>query len=225
MSSNFKNINFTVQQENVGSLLFLDVKVCRKNGLFVTSVYRKPTLSWIFTNYESFIPTYQKRELLHTLLLRSFSIYCDFKTFHFEIDHLKTKKTNYHLNLINYIRLKLRFWMHLKEMFLSRYPSWEVLRFKLRKTFKNYSVINWRPAISKSVLRHLLESKAFSPSRIRYLRCYFQELLTSIGVVAAMLPIMERSNAICEHLGISHLSRKKVKIDNSKLMAIQEHLL
>ena len=30
---------------------------------------------------------------------------------------------------------------------------------------------------------------------------------------------------ICEHLGISHLTGKKVKIDNSKLTAIQEHLL
>ena len=30
---------------------------------------------------------------------------------------------------------------------------------------------------------------------------------------------------ICEHLGISHLTGKKVKIDNNKLMAFQEHLL
>ena len=30
---------------------------------------------------------------------------------------------------------------------------------------------------------------------------------------------------ICEHLGISHLTEEKVKIDNNKLMAIQEHLL
>ena len=30
---------------------------------------------------------------------------------------------------------------------------------------------------------------------------------------------------ICEHLGISHLTGKKVKIDNIKLTAIQEHLL
>ena len=30
---------------------------------------------------------------------------------------------------------------------------------------------------------------------------------------------------ICEHLGISHLTKKKVKIDNNKLTAIQEHLL
>ena len=30
---------------------------------------------------------------------------------------------------------------------------------------------------------------------------------------------------ICEHLGIPHLTEKKVKIDNNKLTAIQEHLL
>ena len=30
---------------------------------------------------------------------------------------------------------------------------------------------------------------------------------------------------ICEHLGISHITGKKVKIDSNKLMAIQEHLL
>ena len=30
---------------------------------------------------------------------------------------------------------------------------------------------------------------------------------------------------ICEHLGISQLTRKKVKIDNKKLKVIQEHLL
>ena len=30
---------------------------------------------------------------------------------------------------------------------------------------------------------------------------------------------------ICEHLGISYLTEKKVKIDNNKLTAIQEHLL
>ena len=30
---------------------------------------------------------------------------------------------------------------------------------------------------------------------------------------------------ICEHLGISHLTDKKVKIDNNKLTTIQEHVL
>ena len=79
------SFNFTVEHENIGLLSFIDVNICAKNGKFVTSVYRKPTFSGVFTNFESFIPMYQKRGLLHTLLHRSFSICCDFKTFHFEI--------------------------------------------------------------------------------------------------------------------------------------------
>ena len=35
MSSKHQNINFTVLQKNIGSLLFLEVKICRKNGKFV----------------------------------------------------------------------------------------------------------------------------------------------------------------------------------------------
>ena len=45
LSSKHQNINFTVEKENVGSIPFLDVKICRKNGKFVTCVYRKPTFS------------------------------------------------------------------------------------------------------------------------------------------------------------------------------------
>ena len=80
MASKHQNINFTVEQENVGSLSFLEVKICRRNGKFVTSVHRKTTFSGVFTNYESLIPAYQKRGILHTLLHRSFIICYDFQT-------------------------------------------------------------------------------------------------------------------------------------------------
>ena len=40
MSSKHQNINFTVEQEEFCSLLYLDIKICRKNLKFVTSVYR-----------------------------------------------------------------------------------------------------------------------------------------------------------------------------------------
>ena len=45
----------------------------------------------------------EKRGLLHTLLHRSFSICCDFKTFHSETDNLKTIliTNNYPLNFID----------------------------------------------------------------------------------------------------------------------------
>ena len=81
----------------------LDLQICHENGKFITSVYRKPTFTRVYTNYEGCIPTYQKRGLLHTLLHWGFCICCDFKTFQFEIDHLKNilKKNNYPLNFID----------------------------------------------------------------------------------------------------------------------------
>ena len=59
-------------------------------------------------------------------------------------------------------------------------------------------------------------SNVSSPSLISYRRCYFQNLLTSKSVVAAMLPVIVEPNGILkskvqirEHLGISQLLRKK----------------
>ena len=88
----------------------LNVKICRKNGKFAPSFYKEPTFSGASTNYESFFLTYQKMGRLHTLLHRSFNICCDFKTFQFEIDHLKTifMKNNYPPNFIDsYFKLFL----------------------------------------------------------------------------------------------------------------------
>ena len=103
MSFKHQNINFTTEEKDSRWLSFLDVKICRKNGKFVTSVYRKQIFSGVFSSYESFISTHQKRRLLHTLLHRNFGICCDFQKFHFEINHLKTvlMKNNYPPNFID----------------------------------------------------------------------------------------------------------------------------
>ena len=72
----------------------------------------------------------------------------------------------------------------------SKSTSFQIPK-KLQKLL-NYKLT---PCTLKIVLRHRLRSKAFLPSRISYLRCYFQDLVTSISVVDAMLPIMVRANA------------------------------
>ena len=60
-------------------------------------------------------------------------------------------------------------------------------RKKLQKLFSN----KLTSCSLKVVFRLLLKSKAFSPARVSYLRCYFHDLFTSISVVAAMLLIMK----------------------------------
>ena len=63
----FSNRNFILEQENVNSLPFLDVKFFCINGKFVTSVYRKPKFSEFFTSpIMKFSVQSIKREDLYT---------------------------------------------------------------------------------------------------------------------------------------------------------------
>ena len=60
----------------------------------MTSVYRKPTFSGVFTNFRSFIPKSYKCNLLFTLLHRAFRLYSNFERFYQETDKLKTSFEN-----------------------------------------------------------------------------------------------------------------------------------
>ena len=51
------NIKFTCEIESNSTLPFLDISIIRKNGVFETSVYQKPTFTGLFTNFHSFIPS------------------------------------------------------------------------------------------------------------------------------------------------------------------------
>ena len=46
------NIKFTREIESNSTLPFLDISIIRKNGVFETSVYQKPTFTGLFTNFQ-----------------------------------------------------------------------------------------------------------------------------------------------------------------------------
>ena len=48
------NMSFSFEQEKNGKLSFLDIEVSREKGKFVTTVYRKPTFSAVYTHFENF---------------------------------------------------------------------------------------------------------------------------------------------------------------------------
>ena len=73
MSSKHQNINFTVQKENVGSLVFTENQHLVEFSTIMKVLFQRT-----------------KRGLLSTVLHRNFSICCDFKAFQFEIDHFMT---------------------------------------------------------------------------------------------------------------------------------------
>ena len=77
------------EQEKDGKLSFLEVEVSRQEGHFVTTVYRKPTFSGVYTHFESFLPTIYKFGMIYTLVYRCFKICSDWTKFNEELNFLK----------------------------------------------------------------------------------------------------------------------------------------
>ena len=128
--------------------------------------------------------------------------------------------------LINYIHLKLWFWMYLKEMFLLSYCSWEVLSFNFDKSFSDklttYNV--------KIVFTSPVRVKRFFTFKDKLAKILLSEFFYKYKCGGCNATYYWKTKHrfkvhICEHLGISHLTGKIVKIDSNKLTAIQEHFL
>ena len=98
LNKQHKNITFTSEIEENGSLSFLDIKVSRENNTFVASdIY--------------------KRGLIETLLHRSFRLCSNYENFHQEIETLKSilKHNSYPHNLVNHCIKKF-----LNKLFVQR---------------------------------------------------------------------------------------------------------
>ena len=119
LNKQHKNIKFTSEIEENGSLSFLDITITRENSKFVTSVYHKLTISDVFTNFESFMPEMDKCELIKTFLYRSFRLCSNYDKFHRKIETLKSifKHNSYSQNFMNQCIKKF-----LNKLFISKKP-------------------------------------------------------------------------------------------------------
>ena len=88
LNSRHDNMNFTFETEVDNKLPFLDVLVCRDSSGFTTSLYRKPTFSGLYTNFNSFISEKYKTGLIYCLLFRIFTLTVDWTKFHEEVKFL-----------------------------------------------------------------------------------------------------------------------------------------
>ena len=89
LNSRHKNMSFSSEEEKDNKFNFLDIQITRKENKIVTSIYRKPTFSGVYTNFKSFIPMDYKHGLIFTLLFRTFTICADYSVIHEEIKKLK----------------------------------------------------------------------------------------------------------------------------------------
>ena len=75
LNSLHSNLCFTCESEHNNSLPFLDVLVQRSDsGQVLTSVYRKPTWTGLYSHFLSFVPISYKRNLVYNLFHRAFRI-------------------------------------------------------------------------------------------------------------------------------------------------------
>merc|ERR1712015_7467 len=77
-------------EEPMDSLPFLDVSVSIQEGLYHTTVYRKPTNTGVVMHYSSMAPSKWKKALVQCFLTRSHKISSDFTSFTTELQTIKS---------------------------------------------------------------------------------------------------------------------------------------
>ena len=82
MNKQHLNIKCSIEATTNDILPFLDTKMYKEIGKFVTSVYREDTFSGVYTNCTSLIPLEYKFSLLDTLFRRCFCLVYDISNFH-----------------------------------------------------------------------------------------------------------------------------------------------
>ena len=89
LNSAHANIRFSYESESNNQLPFLDVKITRLvDGTQEREVFRKPTWTSQYTHFSSFVPLYQKRNLIRCLVRRS-TIICTPNTIQAELCFLR----------------------------------------------------------------------------------------------------------------------------------------
>ena len=64
------NISLAIENEKQNRMFILDVQIIREDKTFTTSVYHKPTVSGVYTHFDSFLPSNYKFCTVCTLVYR-----------------------------------------------------------------------------------------------------------------------------------------------------------
>ena len=93
LNSLHQSLKFTFEKEENNSLPFLDVSVEKTEPGFLTSVYRKPTFSGLYTRWDSFCAKQIKINLINTLVHRALMI-CSEPKLNLELAEIKSTLIN-----------------------------------------------------------------------------------------------------------------------------------
>ena len=212
--------------------------IIREKNKFTTSVYRKPTLSGIYTHFDSFFPSSNKIGLLHTLLYWCFRICLDWTKFHLELTKLIDvfKNNGYLESFINNcfkVFLESKYRVREKVITLPKKTLFLVLSYlgplplQTRTKFKK----SLKGILNCCKLQIVFKSQNKLATAFRFKDRIPKEFTS--GVVYKFQwgfcnesyyggCVIHFNVRIGEHVGISPLTKKKVK---PKCSAVSDHLL
>jgi len=114
LDQNLKSIKFTMEQENNDEISFLDVKISRYNNVIQTCVYRKPTHSNRYLNFNSNHSLENKKAVIRTLANIALTNTSDRNQLDAEFNSIVSmlRANNYPLNIITQIinQCKIKFY-------------------------------------------------------------------------------------------------------------------
>ena len=95
-------MSFTIETEQ-NKISFLNVNVIGEQGKFITSAYRKPTFSGVYSQFDSFIPDTYKIRIIYLIVDRCFWICSSWSVFHQQLILLRKifQKNGYPENFID----------------------------------------------------------------------------------------------------------------------------
>ena len=107
-------MQFTYEVEHNNKLPLFDVLLIRNANKIDITVYRKPTNTDIYLNWNSHAPTKWKRGTLRTILSCAYTIYSSERYFHEEIKYIQStfkRVNNYHKYVITQLKhgVKLKY--------------------------------------------------------------------------------------------------------------------
>ena len=242
MNEQHRNMNFTSELEENNSLPFLDVHVHRDGNLFTTSVYRKPTFSGVYTHYSSYIPEIYKTGLLSTLLYRCYVICTGWSQIDTEIRTIRSfmLKNGYPSNILDRAIYKFLNNMRCNQSNSTNVDDSNKKQYMLVLPHLGSYTKKLEKKIKSAVKQHLANCKLTvvyrASTRLRSLFKFKDSIpsyLTS-GIVYKYTcsrcnstyvgeSIRHAKRRYSEHLGISALSGKPLKGQNST--TVRDHIL
>ena len=244
LNSRHKNMRYTKEIENDNSLSFLDIRIDRKADNFETSLYRKPTFSGVYLNFESFVPDGYKKGLINCLLFRIYKLCSNWSIIHEEIKTIKKilLSNKYPLNLINFCIKKFLDKILVvkspekdtveasdKEEFMIVLPflgnQSNIIKTKLKKLFSDFYPKAELKIVFKSGMKigNFFKYKDSIPSHIRSLVVY---KFKCGSCNATYIGKSKRHHEVrmCEHLGISYRTGVPTKFNINTTTAIRDHI-